>query len=104
MFDVDMLAGVRNASARSLVLGGEAAQWGESADASDVLQTVWPRAAVVAERLWSYDMAVNSTTPGVAERLAGLRCLLLARGVPATPLNTPIARSPPTGPGSCLTQ
>jgi hexosaminidase len=106
MYDVDMLAGLKggNASARELVLGGEAAQWGESADGSDVLQTVWPRAAAIAERLWAYNMQLNSSSPGVAERLAGFRCLLLARGVPASPLNTPIARSPPTGPGSCLQQ
>jgi hexosaminidase len=104
MYDVDMLAGLRNASARPLVLGGEAAQWGESADGSDVLQTIWPRAAAVAERLWSYDMTLNSTSPGVAQRLATLRCLLLARGVPATPLNAPLGRSPPSGPGSCFNQ
>ena len=104
MYNVDMLAGLRNASARPLVLGGEAAQWGESADGSDVLQTIWPRAAAVAERLWSYDMTLNASSPGVAGRLAGLRCLLLARGVPATPLNSPIGRSPPSGPGSCYAQ
>jgi hexosaminidase len=105
MYDVDILAGLHgNASARPLVLGGEAAQWGESADGSDVLQTIWPRAAAIAERLWSYDMGLNSSDPGVAERLAGFRCLLLQRGVPATPLNTPIGRSPPTGPGSCFNQ
>jgi hexosaminidase len=104
MFDVDILAGLTNSSARSLVLGGEAAQWGEEADGSDVLQTIWPRAAAVAERLWSYNMAVNSSDAGVAGRLAAFRCLLLARGVPATPLNSLLGRSPPSGPGSCLTQ
>jgi hexosaminidase len=110
MYDVDLLAGLSggggsgNASARALVLGGEAAQWGEEADGSDVLQTIWPRAAAVAERLWSYNMALNSSDPGVAARLAGFRCLLLGRGVPATPLNALQGRSPPSGPGSCLTQ
>ena len=104
MYDVDILAGLGNASARDLVLGGEAAQWGEEADGSDVLQTIWPRAAAVAERLWSYDMATNSSDASVAARLADFRCLLLARGVPATPLNALLGRSPPSGPGSCLTQ
>jgi hexosaminidase len=105
MYDVDMLLGLHgNESARALVLGGEAAQWGESADGSDVLQTVWPRAAAIAERLWSYNMELNSSDVGVAERLAGFRCLLLQRGVPASPLNTPLGRSPPTGPGSCFKQ
>ena len=104
MYDVDMLAGLTNASARHLVLGGEACQWGESADGSDVQQTIWPRAAAIAERLWSYNMALNSSDAGVAERLATFRCLLLARGVPAAPVNNPIGRSPPSGPGSCLKQ
>jgi len=104
MYDVDLLAGLTNASARPLVLGGEACQWGEEADGSDVLQTIWPRAAAVAERLWSYNMALNSSDAGVAQRLAGFRCLLLARGVPAAPANSLVGRSPPSGPGSCLTQ
>ena len=104
MYDVDILAGLRNASARPLVLGGEAAQWGEEADGSDVLQTVWPRAAAVAERLWAYNMDLNSSDAGVAARLARFRCLLLERGVPATPLNALVGRSPPSGPGSCLKQ
>ena len=104
MYDVDMLAGLTNQSALPLVLGGEAAQWGESADGSDVLQTVWPRGAAVAERLWSYNMQLNSSDAGVARRLSAFRCLLLARGVPASPLNAPLGRSPPPGPGSCFAQ
>lgn len=103
MYDVDLLAGLKGGN-RSLVLGGEASQWGESADGSDVLQTIWPRAAAVAERLWSYNMELNSSDTGVAARMASFRCLLLQRGVPASPLNAPLGRSPPPGPGSCSTQ
>jgi len=65
---------------------------------------VWPRGAAVAERLWSYNMQLNSSDAGVARRLAAFRCLLLARGVPASPLNEPLGRSPPSGPGSCFAQ
>jgi hypothetical protein len=45
-------------------------------------------------------MATNSSDASVAARLADFRCLLLARGVPATPLNALVARSPPSGPVS----
>jgi hexosaminidase len=99
----DLLAGIAP-SAQQYVLGGETCMWGEKADTSDVLQTIWPRAAAAAERQWSY--TVTSNTPGddVFQRLTDFRCLLNARGVPAAPLRNPTARSGPTGPGSCERQ
>jgi hexosaminidase len=106
MYDVDVLDGMdpANATARGLVLGGEGAAWGEEADGSTALQTMWPRAAAIAERLWSYNMEVTSGDPSVALRLAAFRCLLLARGVPAAPLRNLVARTAPSGPGSCADQ
>ncbi|KAF5191286.1 Beta-hexosaminidase, partial [Thalictrum thalictroides] len=44
-YNSDPLEGISNVSEQNLVLGGEVCMWGETADSSDVLQTIWPRAA-----------------------------------------------------------
>eukprot|EP00041_Stephanoeca_diplocostata_P015802 m.303241 g.303241 ORF g.303241 m.303241 type:complete len:536 (+) comp20161_c0_seq1:90-1697(+) len=84
------------------VLGGHGEMWGETVDASDIQQTVWPRLAAIAERLWS-PRTVNSTTLAHT-RIESFRCLLNRRGIAAAPVNNANARSSPGGPGGCLTQ
>ncbi|KAF8396729.1 hypothetical protein HHK36_018359 [Tetracentron sinense] len=98
--------GISDASEQKLVLGGEVCMWGETADASDIQQTIWPRAAAAAERLWSRREATSSENLSmtVLPRLEYFRCLLNRRGVPAAPVKNKYARKPPTGYGSCYDQ
>merc|ERR1719201_2978956 len=85
-----------------LILGGHGEMWGESVDMSDLEQTVWPRMAAIAERLWS-PRTYNDPVAALP-RIEEFRCLLNRRGVRAAPVNNKNARSSPPGPGSCLKQ
>jgi len=67
------------------VLGGEAAMWAELVDQNSLDVKVWPRAAAVAERLWS-DPTTSSLS--AEARLQQLRKRLILRGI------TPDAISP----------
>lgn len=62
------------------VLGGEAAMWGELVDEHSIDSKVWPRAAALAERLWTDP----DSSSGAAEyRLLQHRQRLVTRGVAA---------------------
>lgn len=81
-----------------LIVGGEGCMWGETVDPSDLEATVWPRAAAIAERLWS-PRSVNDVDQALP-RLEAFRCLLLSRGHSAGVIGGSGRQSPP-GPGSC---
>ncbi|RZC83982.1 hypothetical protein C5167_046768 [Papaver somniferum] len=106
VYKSEPLEGISDGSHKKLVLGGEVCMWGETADSSDVQQTIWPRAAAAAERMWSSrDMtSARNMSSTVLPRLEYFRCLLNRRGVPAAPVNSYYARRPPVGPGSCYLQ
>ncbi|XP_027937908.1 beta-hexosaminidase 1-like isoform X2 [Vigna unguiculata] len=106
VYDADPLEGIQKASEKKLVIGGEVCMWGETADTSDVQQTIWPRAAAAAERLWSpRDFTSGKHAKVTAlKRLQYFRCLLNRRGVAAAPVTNFYARTAPDGPGSCLVQ
>ena len=89
-----------------LVLGGGGELWGEKVDPSDIEQTLWPRLAAIAERLWSPRAATSGkgAVAAALPRLEDFRCLLEERGVAAAPVTNANARSAPTGPGSCRRQ
>jgi hexosaminidase len=69
----------------SLILGGEACMWGETVDKSNIDNTVWPRAAAVAERLWTPLKKIQPVNLAVT-RLHEIRCLLNRRGIAAAPV------------------
>ncbi|KAL1193266.1 Beta-hexosaminidase 3 [Cardamine amara subsp. amara] len=94
---------IKDKKQQSLVLGGEVCMWGEHIDASDIQQTIWPRAAAAAERLWTPYAKLAKNPNKVTTRLAHFRCLLDQRGVAAAPLAGG-GRVAPLEPGSCLAQ
>ncbi|XP_078182328.1 beta-hexosaminidase 3-like [Carex rostrata] len=97
------LTNISNPAQQKLVLGGEVCMWGEHIDTSDIQQTIWPRAAAAAERLWTPFDKLAKDPEQVASRLAHFRCLLNKRGVQAAPLFG-FGRQVPSEPGSCYKQ
>jgi hexosaminidase len=102
MYNNEPTDGLSATSDPSLIMGGEACMWGETVDPSDLDATIWPRAAAVAERLWT---PLNKMDVNAAEdRLQTFRCILEERGVGAAPVLNSEARHSPFNPGSCFAQ
>mmetsp|Transcript_25049 Transcript_25049/g.40412 ORF Transcript_25049/g.40412 Transcript_25049/m.40412 type:complete len:525 (+) Transcript_25049:27-1601(+) len=102
MYQQEPCDGIDADKCAKYVIGGGGEMWGETADASDVLQTIWPRLAAISERLWS-PRTVNNTD-AAQPRITAFRCLLNARGIPAAPVTNDVAREGPQEPGSCYAQ
>ena len=72
------------------VLGGHASMWGESVDAENFFERVWPRASATAEVLWSgtapnHDRGLDKDA--VTDRLSTFRCYLVTQfGIQASPI------------------
>lgn len=89
-------------SKKSLVLGGEACLWTEQVDEVSLDTRMWPRAAALAERLWSDpQLALDSTSvhEDVYTRLNTHRDRLVRRGLKA---ETMWPRWCQQNPGMCL--
>ncbi|EYC44836.1 hypothetical protein Y032_0448g1645 [Ancylostoma ceylanicum] len=76
------------AEQKALVLGGEAALWGEFVDGTNFMPRMWPRASAVAERLWS-DAAQTKFVDAAWPRLHEFRCRMMNRGFAVEPPNAP---------------
>lgn len=66
------------------MLGAEGCMWGEHTNGDNLNLRLWPRAAAMAEALWSGLDGANTTE--AYPRLLRQRCRMRQRGVPATPL------------------
>ena len=73
------------------MLGAEAALWGEHTNGDVMNVRLWPRAAAMAEALWSggagsaFERGTANTTEAYP-RLLRQRCRMRQRGVPVAPL------------------
>ncbi|KZZ95344.1 N-acetylglucosaminidase [Moelleriella libera RCEF 2490] len=88
IYDFDLTANLTAAQAAH-VLGAEAPLWSEQVDDTVVTPKIWPRAAALAELVWSgnRDPATGKKrTTTMTQRILNYREYMLANGIPAAPL------------------
>lgn len=85
MYEIQPFNANTTAAERRNFLGGEACMWGEAVDDTNIQQSIWPRMAAVAERLWSPSYINDSSL--AAQRYLNFRCQILrARGIMSGPI------------------
>ena len=88
IYDYDFTANLTDAQ-KSHILGAEAPLWSEQVDDTVVSSKMWPRAAALAELVWSgnRDPATGlKRTTQLTQRILNFREYLVANGVMAAPL------------------
>ncbi|WP_321346932.1 family 20 glycosylhydrolase [uncultured Draconibacterium sp.] len=66
---------------KTMILGGEAAMWSEVVDKDNVDSRIWPRTAVIAEKLWS-PATLTANVDDMSRRLEKCSDYLVQRGNP----------------------
>lgn len=87
IYDYDFTDGLSEEQAK-LVLGGETPLWSEQVDDTVISSKMWPRAAALAELVWSGNRYPNGQkrVTNLTQRILNFREYLVANGVQATPL------------------
>lgn len=87
IYDYDFTLNLTDAE-KQHVIGAEAPLWSEQVDDVVVSSKMWPRAAALAELVWSGNLNANGTkrTTEMTQRIFNFREYLLANGVQAAPL------------------
>lgn len=87
IYDYDFTTNLTDTQ-KALVQGAIAPLWSEQVDSAVVSQKMWPRAAALAELVWSgnKDANGNKRTTELTQRILNFREYLLAIGVQASPL------------------
>ncbi|KAJ5641487.1 hypothetical protein N7490_005487 [Penicillium lividum] len=87
IYDYDFLTNLTHTQAKH-ILGAEAPLWSEQVDDVTISNLMWPRAAALAELVWSGNRDANGKkrTTLLTQRLLNFREYLVANGVMATAL------------------